>query len=341
MDGNPGAKLGEAFSGFAEKREDLYFVGVAGVDVEGVGASSESVGGNRGVLVVSEFGAHGDDEGAVVVDDGGAPAGLFFQGNAAGGGVKTMEVVFFHDAVGDEREEVLSGLIFGDAKSLGQFEGCGGAGAVEGDPEDPAKGLRLGAGGKGGHFLVTGGAVGGAVARAGLKEEAGVDEVVDDGANDGAVVVSEVGEEFCPRNQGLGADEVVDSLPEGAVSLGGALFEALDLELVGAKGEAKHIGGDLPGDALSFDGAGEFQKDLVGDMREGRANAGGGGEFCDQDRGLLNDGVDDKACAHLGSPKKEEGLIESGAHSFGLGRGKQVKRISPLEVLRKLLWKGG
>lgn len=127
------------------------------------------------------------------------------------------------------------------------------------------------------------------------------DEVIEDGADACAWIVAKTGQDLGVGDDfGLG-NKVEDSFPEGALLIGGAFFEALDLELVGAKGQAEHIGGHFAGNALVLDGAGKVEENLIGHMGERGADAGGRGELGDENRRLVDDGIDDKAGLHSGS----------------------------------------
>jgi hypothetical protein len=49
---------------------------------------------------------------------------------------------------------------------------------------------------------------------------------------------------------------------------------------------------------LLFELARQVEKDLIGDVRQRRANAGAGRQLRDQERGLPHDGVDEQMTFH-------------------------------------------
>lgn len=70
--------------------------------------------------------------------------------------------------------------------------------------------------------------------------------------------------------------------------------DALDLPLIGAEGEAEHVGSDLPADTLGVELSGELQEDLIGDVSQRRARSARRCQLGDEDGGLPHHGVDEK-----------------------------------------------
>jgi len=84
---------------------------------------------------------------------------------------------------------------------------------------------------------------------------------------------------------------------------GGALAEPLHFADVGAQRHSEHVGAHPPADALVLQRARKVAKHLIGDVRERRAKASGGGQLCDQHRGLAYDRIDQQVGSHGQAPR--------------------------------------
>src|SRR5690606_23646770 len=86
--------------------------------------------------------------------------------------------------------------------------------------------------------------------------------------------------------------------PQGAPTLRRAFAHPLDFSTIRPKPQPKHVGADLAADALSIQFADQIKKHLVGDLGKGSFHAPVRGQLSNEDRRLMNDGVDQKLNGH-------------------------------------------
>jgi len=112
----------------------------------------------------------------------------------------------------------------------------------------------------------------------------------------------EADEQLTQRARGMTPHVVQDSFPERIALDALALAQALNLALVAAQRHAEHVGCDRAAHALSLDLPRQLEEDLIGDVRERRAQPRAGRELRDQNRGLTDDAVDQPRRVHASPP---------------------------------------
>ena len=128
------------------------------------------------------------------------------------------------------------------------------------------------------------------------------DQVVQHRRDHHRVVAIEALEQLAPRRAAARRQVLEHGLPQRAIRARVELsVSALHLLLIRAHRHAEHVGDDLAPDALRLDLARQLEEHLIGDVRERRADAGGGRELRDQHRRLAHDRVDQTAwCSRSG-----------------------------------------
>src|SRR5690349_21645676 len=91
---------------------------------------------------------------------------------------------------------------------------------------------------------------------------------------------------------------MVDPLPERGRLIDSRIAQAAHLHLIGAQRHAEHVCRHLLPHPLRGQLTRQLQKDLIGDLRQGRAEPCGGGQLSDEHRRLTYDVVDQELHLH-------------------------------------------
>ena len=136
------------------------------------------------------------------------------------------------------------------------------------------------------------------VARARRKHEPALRQIEEHARHLALVVAQEALHDAPPRHELLAADEVEHRLPERRARLGFAFTEPPQLAHVGAQSHPEHVCAHLAAHALRLELARELHEHLVGDVRDGRADAARRRELRDQHRHLPHRRIDQDRDVH-------------------------------------------